>query len=144
MNRRLKEQEQLDLETCKQTLTITWKKPIPPRIDEAFYSWCRRTNNPYVRIRQKRNSADIFMDLPNASGVLDSEGKIEFSSLCLSYGFPEKGNTFRVPSADDIPLAVVPEFARKAVSIGLGFCGRLGLLKANVTRTRGAQITRNF
>lgn len=64
------------------------------------------------------------MDLPNASGLLDTEGSNQFRVLCIGYGVREAGNTFTKPSMDDVPLELTEDFARKLVAIGLDYCRR--------------------
>jgi hypothetical protein len=124
MNNKLTKGEKEGLERSKQTLIIIWKGSKPPKTDEVFWSWCRRTNNPYVHIRKRRTQANIMMDLPNASGLLDTEGSNQFRVLCIGYGVREAGNTFTKPSMDDVPLELTEDFARKLVAIGLDYCRR--------------------
>ncbi|MEO6036025.1 MAG: hypothetical protein ABIQ35_12285 [Verrucomicrobiota bacterium] len=116
--------QKAELEHCKKTLIIVWKTPSPPTIDKVFYTWCRRTNNPYVRICKRRKYANISMDLPNVSGFLDVEGSNQLRILCLNYGFPEEGNSFRNASVEDFPIKDAGGYAQKLVQIGLDFCRR--------------------
>ena len=125
MNAKLTKRDAVELEKLKQALIIEWKSSQPPKLDEFFYWWCRKTNNPYVRISKRRKYARILMDLPNASGLLDEEGGGELHDFCVAYGFTEKGNNFRNPDFDhDFPLEDARRFAKKLVQIGLGFCER--------------------
>ena len=124
MSNTLTKSDKEELERSKQTLIIIWKSPKPPKIEKAFHSWCQRTNNPYVRISKRRVQANIFMDLPNASGLLDTEGSNQLRMLYLSYGFPEAGNTFNKLGRDNVPLELTENFARKLAAIGLDYCRR--------------------
>jgi len=120
----LTKKETEELERCKQTLTITWQSSTSPKIDEIFYNWCYQTNEPYVRIRKFRKSANFMMELPNDSRSLDAEGINQFRELCLSRGCSEKGNEFKNPSINDVPLELADEFAKRLVEIGMDFCRR--------------------
>jgi len=113
-----------DLEKLKQKLIIVWANSTVPRLDTPFFEWCQHSCNPYVRIQKARNSASIFMDLPNESGLLDPEGFNQFRNLCLSYGVPDQGDAFKKPSLQGIPLEFADEFAGKLVVIGRQYCSR--------------------
>lgn len=121
----LTKREQAELEATKQTLIIAWNNSETPKIDAPFFWWCRRSHKPYVRISKRRKFANVMMDLPNASGLLDTEGSEQLRLLCRRFGVPEDaGNTFRNPSMNDVPLDLAEDFARKLLSVGLDFCQR--------------------
>jgi hypothetical protein len=137
MSNTLTKRDKEELERSKQTLIIIYKSSDPPQIDKAFHSWCQRTHNPYVGISKRRVRANIFMELPNASDLLDAEGNNQFRMLCLSYGVPEAGNTFKTPSIHDVPLELAEDFARKLVAIGLDYCRRNPPVVRGSDRERG-------
>lgn len=120
----LTKREQRELGACKLSFTIVLRGRTFPRINDAFYSWCRSTKNPYVTIRYARSHADIWMDLPGISGLLDLEGAKEFQALCLGYDFHGEGDDFKNPGITGLPKEKAAEFARRLVEIGLGFCRR--------------------
>jgi hypothetical protein len=127
MNVNFTKQEREELEQCKKSLIISWngrKNGGIPRIDEPFYNWCRRTKQPYVRVTLKRTSADIFMDLPNASGLLDKSGAQQFHALCSEFGFPPQEIKYENPSADGLPREMAADFAKNLVEIGRNYCSR--------------------
>jgi hypothetical protein len=124
MSIKLTKREKAELAGCKQSLTIVWKGPIPPRIDEIFFLWCRQMHNPYVHVSLRRTYADIVMDLPNGSGLLDTEGKDQFRALCVSHGCSEKWDCFENPAVTGVPREMAFEIAPFVVQIGLDFCRR--------------------
>ena len=120
-NPALTKRERHELDACKLSSTIVWKGRKQPRIDDVFYSWCRRTKFPYVRIHYRRSHADIFMDLPGA-GSLDLEGIGQLRALCLNYGL--QCDSIKSTHPIGLPTAKAEEFAKRLVEIGLSFCGR--------------------
>lgn len=128
MNLNFTEPEIEELEQCKKSLIISWKSRkngSVPRIDESFYNWCRRTKQPYVRVTLKRTSADIFMDLPNASGLLDKSGAQQFHALCSEFGFPPQEISYEKPSVEGLPREMAVDFAKKLADIGRNYCAQL-------------------
>lgn len=125
MNAKFTKRETEELEQCKKSLIISWKirrDCSVPKINDSFFKWCQRTNQPYVQIMTKRTFANIFMDLPNASGHLDEDGTKQFHALCSEYGvaiFNDK------PAIDGVPIELAAGFANRLVQIGRDCCMRL-------------------
>ena len=124
MSIKLTKREKAELAECKQTFVIFTKGRNRPGIDEVFYFWCRQTNNPYLEVHLRRTYADISMDLPNGSGLLDTEGKDQFRALCVSLGCHEKGKCFEIPTLRCVPREIALKIAPLVVEIGFDFCRR--------------------
>lgn len=128
MNTNFTKREKEELEQCKKSLIISWtarKNGGIPRINDSFFKWCQRTKQPYVQITLKRINANIFMDLPNASGLLDKDGAKQFHALCSEYGLPPQEMSFEKPSIEGLPREMAAGFAYKLVQIGRDYCMRL-------------------
>lgn len=129
MNANFTKREKIELEECKKSLIISCKVGRggvvrTPRINHCFFWWCQHTKQPYVQITLNRTTAEIFMDLPNGSGLLDEDGARQFHALCSEYGFPQQEITCTRPTVEGIPLEMTTGFARHLVQIGHNFCMR--------------------